>query len=247
MNNKKIRILRSTNSFLDSISRRKYFYIFTILTLVVTGCKSLSKVGNTNTQIEIALTKDDFEQLNGVYSNSFDTIIGTINHFPYDGLSDERRVTVLSQLFQNYPETAWRNKSGKMINPQEKWIKIGFNSKKQATISLYQNDKFVFSKNIHGKFKNGYFYLRPKVYVIPLIPILFGYNFERTRIGKTTDDDLIIDYTVNRWGFALVAGSADKGASSTIYKKKQLIEEGQPLTVNAKLRNKNTVKANEKD
>lgn len=226
MNNKKIRILRSTNSFFDNILKRKYFYIFTILTLVVTGCKSLSKVGNTNAQAITTLTKDNFKQLNGIYSNRFDTLIGSINHFPGDGQSDEQRITVLFQLFQNYPETAWRDESGKMIDPKEKWIKIEFNSKKHATISLYQNDKFVFSKNIHGKFKNGYFYLRPKVYVIPLIPLVFGYNFERTRIGKTTDDDLVIDYTVNRWGFALVAGSADIGASSTIYKKKQLTEKG---------------------
>ena len=85
---------------------------------------------------------------------------------------------------------------------------------------MYHNDKFVFSKNIRGKFRNGYFYRRPKVYVMPLIPLLFGYNFERTRIGITTNEDLIIDYTINMWGFALVAGSAEKGATSSIYKKK---------------------------
>ena len=230
MNSKKmdellLKISRRKLSFCDNIlikrclfiSLTPLFYILSILILVTTGCKSLSKVGSNNFQV-VNLTKDNFKQLNGTYSNSFDTIIGTINHFPYDGLSDKQRVTVLNQLFQNFPETAWRDKNGNMINHKEKWIKIDFNSKKRATISMYHNDKFVFSKNIRGKFKNGYFYLRPKIYVIPIFPLVFGYNFERTRMGKTTDGDLIMDYTVNMWGFALFAGSADKGATSSIYK-----------------------------
>jgi hypothetical protein len=233
MNSKKtnrllLRISSVKTSFLDNILRRKpfflgftpIFYIFATLTLITTSCKSLSNVGGNNFQV-VDLIKDDFKQLNGTYSNSFDTIVGTINHSPYDGFSDEQRVTVLSQLFYNVPEKAWRDENGKMINHKEKWIKIEFNSKKQATISMYHNDKLVFSKKIHGKFKNGYFYLRPKMYVIPLFPLVFGYNFERARMGKTTDDDLVIDYTVNMWGFAVFAGSADKGATSSIYKKKK--------------------------
>jgi hypothetical protein len=85
---------------------------------------------------------------------------------------------------------------------------------------MYHNNEFVFSKKIHGKFKNGFFYLRQKFYILPLIPILFGYNFERARIGKTMDSNLIIDYTVNSWGLALVAVGSDKGVASTIYKRK---------------------------
>ena len=103
----------------------------------------------------------------------------------------------------------------------EKWIKIEFNTQETATISMYHNDKFLFSKDIHGKFKNGYFYLQPKVYVIPFIPLIFGYNFQRTRIGKTTDEGLLIDYKVNRWGFALIAGSQESGNASSIYAKKK--------------------------
>jgi hypothetical protein len=194
-------------------------YILTILTLAATSCKPFLQVGNKNFQIENT-TEDEFQKLNGTYSNSFDTTAGKINHFPYDGRNDYGRLTILWQLFQKIPETAWRDENHKMINPKEKWIKIEFQSKKQATISMYHNDNFVFSKNIHGKFKNGYFYLRAKVYIIPFFPLFFVYNFERTRIGKTTDDNLIIDYKVNRWGFALIAGGEDKGVASSIYKNK---------------------------
>ncbi len=194
-------------------------YILVLLTLSSTSCKPLSKIVYKTFQIE-NITNEEFQKLNGTYSNTSDTTTGKINHFPYDGRSDYERLIILSQLFINFPETAWRDENNNMIDPKNKWIKIEFQSVKQATISMYHNDNFIFSKNIHGKFKNGYFYLRPKVYAFPLVPLVFGYNFERTRIGKTADDNLIIDYTVNRWGFALFAGSADKGTATSIYRKK---------------------------
>ncbi len=194
-------------------------YLLIVFTIMGLSCKPLSKVGSNNIKSD-ALTKDDFQKINGIYSNSFDTIIGGIHHSPNDGISDFQRLTILSQLFQNYPEAAWRDKNNNFISAKEKWIKIEFQSRKQATISMYHNHEFVFSKKIQGKFKNGFFYLRPKVYILPLIPLIFGYNFERARIGKTIDNNLIIDYSVNRWGFVLVAGSADKGSTSSIYKKK---------------------------
>jgi len=198
----------------------RLIYVFAILIICLTSCSPLSKIVYTNIQNQ-AITNDDYTKLNGIYSNSYDTIIGGIKHFPFDGKDDYDRITILYQLFcYNYPETAWRDEYNEMINPLEKWIKIEFHSKDYATISFYHNDVFVFSKRIHGEFKDGYFYVRPKVYVLPLIPLLFGYNFERARLGKTIDNNLVIDYSVNRWGFALVAGSSDKGIATTIYKNK---------------------------
>lgn len=209
-------VLQKTTSFSQ---RSSIFYVF-IFALVVIGCKPLSKVGN-NTLVT-PLTKDDFQQLNGTFSDISDTIIGSVTHHPYDGWSDEQRITILNQLFYTIPEIAWRDENGKFINAHEKWIEIKFKSKKQAVVSMYHNDKFIFSKKIRGKFKNGYFYLRPKVYVIPIFPIVFGYHFERTRIGLTTNRNLIIDHTINMSGFAVLAGSSEKGATSSIYKRKSL-------------------------
>lgn len=191
-----------------------------VILIIMTGCKPLSEIANNDIKTKV-ITNNDYEKLNGIYSNSYDTIFGGVEHSPYDGKNDYQRLTILYQLFgYNYPETAWRDENNQMINPNEKFIKIEFQSMKQATISMYHNDKFVFSKKIHGKFKNGYFYLRPKAYVLPFIPLIFGYNFERARLGKTIENNLVIDYTVNKWGFALVAGSADKGVATTIYKKR---------------------------
>lgn len=199
------------------LKAEQLIFVFAIL-IIMTGCKPLSKIANNNIQTKV-ITNNDYEKLNGIYSNSYDTIFGGVEHSPSDGQNDYQRLTILYQFFSyNYPETAWRDENNQMINPNEKYIKIEFQSKKQATISMFHNDKFVFSKRIHGKFKNGYFYLRPKAYVLPFIPLIFGYNFERARLGKAIDNNLVIDYKLNRWGFALVAGSADKGVATTIYK-----------------------------
>lgn len=205
-------------NFALKLKAEQLIYVLSVLVISFTSCNPLSKITNNNIQTEF-ITNNDYLKLNGVYSNSYDTIIGDIKHFPGDGLNNFQRITILYQLFwYNYPETAWRDENNQMINPKEKWIKIELQSKKHGIISMYHNDKCVFSKNIHGKFKNGYFYLRPKNYVIPLFPLLFGYNFERARLGKTIENNLVIDYAVNRWGYALVAGSEDKGVATSVFK-----------------------------
>ena len=49
---------------------------FVILTLVATGCKSLSNVGSHNYNIlDVTLTKDDFKRLNGTYSKESTTLM----------------------------------------------------------------------------------------------------------------------------------------------------------------------------
>jgi hypothetical protein len=118
-------------------------YILTILTLASTSCKPLSEIGNKNVQIE-NVTKENFRKLNGTYSNNCDTTFGKVTHSPYDGWSDDKRLTILNQLFKNYPESTWRDKNNEIIDPKEKWIRIEFQSKKLATISMYHNDNFVF-------------------------------------------------------------------------------------------------------
>lgn len=205
---------------LVSIIYRSIFYILIPSQILLSGCKSLSKAGNHNIHA-ISLKGDNFKEIEGTYSNSFDTIAGKIDHYPYDGVSMDKRVTILSQLFHNYPDASWIDENNSVIDPKDKWIKIVFESKRKATVSMYNDNKFVFSKNIRGKFKNGYFYLRPKIYVIPLVPLVFAYNFERARMGKTINNDLIIDYTVKRWGFSIFSGSEDKGAVSSVYKRKK--------------------------
>lgn len=196
------------------------FATWTLVILLPTSCTSLSKLG-LNDYPNDKLSEHNFHELNGIYSNCHDTIIGRLEHAPYDGYSELEMLNsqdIISQLFLKTPESSFREVNGKIIKPNEKWIKIEFLSKRKAIVSMYHNDRFVFSKIIHGKFRNGYFYLRPKIFIIPLVPLVFGYYFERARIGKSSED-LLIDHTINMWGFAIAAGSSEKGYTSSVYKR----------------------------
>jgi hypothetical protein len=53
---------------------------------------------------------------------------------------------------------------------------------------------------------------------MPLVPVLFGYNTHRMRIGKA-DDNLVVDYKWNIWMFFLIAGQSEKGQSSLVFNK----------------------------
>lgn len=199
--------------------KKSEFVLLILAVFIFSSCTSLSKLGVKDYPID-SLNKGNYFELDGFFMNNHDTIIGEIVHKPENGVDNLKSQTLLNQLFLNIPESYYRDNDGNIIDPKEKWIELKFLSNKKATVTMYHNDKVVFSKVIHGKIKNGYFYLRPKIYVIPFVPLVFGYNFERTRIGKS-GNILLVDHSVNMWGFALVAGSSERAYTSSSYLKKK--------------------------
>ncbi len=171
-----------------------------------TGCQSLKNMSSNDYQID-NLKKYDFEKLNGIYKNTQDTVFGEIVHKPYRGINENDR-NLLERLFIFLPDKAYE---------ENVTVKIEFISKRQANINAYQNGQMFLSKRIRGRFKDGYFYVKPKIFLIPFFPILYAHNFERVRIGKV-ENDIIVDHTIKAWGFALFAGASDSGRSTSIYK-----------------------------
>lgn len=192
------------------------FFIIAIL-LSTTSCKPLDELGIKNYPVS-SLSISEYKKLNGIYSDKHISIEGKLKHSPYSGFDELENLSLLDQLFLSVPEKAYRGGKGNLIPPEEKWVKMEFNTAKKATISLFHNDTFLFAKKIHGKMKDGYFYTRPKIFILPFI-VVFGYNFQRTRIG-ISGENLIVDYSVNRWGYVIIAGSSDKGYVSSVYKSK---------------------------
>lgn len=194
-------------------------YVLIYIVFLTVGCKSLSKVRNSDIKNDY-ISKSNFHELNGNYTNQCDTVFGKIKEKAPVVLTELKSTTILDELLWTSPEKSFRGVDGEIIRPEEKWIKIEFTSRKKATISMFHNEKFVFSKQIHGKAKKGYFYLRPKVIILPLFPLFFGYSFERTRIGKS-GDSLIIDSSGNTWMVAFISGVIHRGYASSIYNKRQ--------------------------
>jgi hypothetical protein len=153
------------------------------------------------------VTKENFTALNGFYRNKQDTVFGKIRHSPVHSIADNNE-SLIDRLFILLPD--------KRGFYEATLIDIEFISHKMATIKAYKNDSLIFTKNLRGKFKNGYFYVNPKMYIIPFPPLFYVHNFERVRLAKY-EGDLIVDHTKMLWGFALLAGGSDYGRSTSIY------------------------------
>lgn len=155
------------------------------------------------------LDESNFQELEGRYSNK-----------PDDGNGKE----FWTQFTGDYQlKTLWENvnqyQPGSIYDWDKQSVNIEFLTPKKAIFKLYQGDSLVMEKNVKGKFKDGYFYKRPFFVTIPLVPVLFGYNTNRLRIGKS-ENTIIVDYKWNTWISFLVAGKAEKGYSSLIFSKR---------------------------
>lgn len=194
--------------------------IFPLLFVLISlaGCKSFSNLAATNCPAD-SMKLQSFKDLNGVYSNVSDTLHGTYRRAPYTGQQGPNTISILDHLYINVPEEAYRTNSGISIPKEELYVDMKFISEKRLIVAAYQNDRFIFSKVIKGKYRNGYFYLRPKNFVIPFVPLAFGYYFKKVRIGQC-GQRLVMDYRLNNWGFFLVAGSSDKISTTSLYSKK---------------------------
>ena len=77
-------------------------------------------------------------------------------------------------------------------------------------------------KRLKGKFKNDRcFYPRRTFWVIPLFPLLFGYEHERRRIYRA-DDELIIEIAENGAGGSILYAFLRHGKVNNIIRFKQI-------------------------
>lgn len=180
--------------------------ILTVLGLA--SCKPLKNLSPADYEAQ-EITKNNYEQLNGEYKNIQDTVFGQIIHLPGNGLNENNK-TLNNRLFL-------MAKYGYLDSLD---IKLHFVSKRKCVLSgIYQSD-VLFSKKIRGKIKKGYFYVRPKFYIVPFFPLFYIHRFKRVRITTTKTNHLVVDHTERTWGFALFAGGLDKGRVTAIYEKK---------------------------
>jgi hypothetical protein len=185
----------------------KHFKLLTVISIIITsGCSSLKNLSPATYQIE-PIKKNEFAKINGRYKNIQDTVFGKINSYYYGEIDSDKRL--LDRLFIFFPRKGYS---------KEITVEINFVSNKKASVRAYQNETMLFTKSIRGKFKKGYFYVRPKIFIIPFFPVYYWHNFERARIG-IIENSIVIDHYSKSWGFALIAGGSEYGHSTVIYKR----------------------------
>ncbi len=192
--------------------------VWVMLIITAAGCKPFQNAGQQHYPVT-PVTKKSYTVLNGVYANKPDTTIGKYYHGPNDRRSADFRPHLMDQFFLSQPKTVYQYRDSTLTDAGQ-WVKLEFSTAKKLTLSLYYRDRFIFSKQLKGRFKNGYFYGRQKFFIIPVYPLFFGYNFQRTRIGKH-QDKLLVDLRQRQWVFLIFSGTNDKVRTTALFTPKQ--------------------------
>lgn len=190
---------------------KKAARLFLLACLAFCGCKTLADISSERAMPE-HLNKSDFKNLNGYYSNSSTEVVGKRGLYPGGRWKPVEKSNLLPLLYKRLPAGEVREAD---TVTREK-VQIHFNSPRMAVVSLYRNDSLAYSIRIKGRFKEGFFYLRPKNYAVPFFPVWFGYNAERARMGMA-GHGLLIDYRLSMWGFALFGGTDTRVEISSVF------------------------------
>ena len=174
--------------------------------LCLSSCKSLKNLAFSNQPID-TLSYSGSDLLSGTYSNAPDTSVNKIAIGPhYPSFSQTSLFNKMSFRKQN------------TANPEKQKLCISILSKNRLKLILLEENKPVEELTIRGKFASGYFYGRQKIFLLPFIPLLWGYRFERFRIGRS-GEHLIINFRTNQWAFGLFFGYSENGTFSGLYRK----------------------------
>jgi hypothetical protein len=176
-----------------------------LLPVLISNCAGIRDIPNERiTKIE----KTDFKKLSGKFSNYPRVSSGTIKS---DVGSKFEPMSLWSQI-DGFKQFATED------SIREQCVTLDFVSKKRAIAKLWDKSELKRTKKIRGRIKEGYFYRRPYFVAVPLIPVLFGYNTYRYRIG-ISDESIVVDYKWNHWFFIIAAGGFGNGKSNSIYQR----------------------------
>lgn len=142
-----------------------------------------------------------------------------INQLPVDSGTDIRPENIgeFNGVYENVSSDSLNVKTLsfwmclKENSPKREWgktkVKLEFKNRRSVRVDLIDQNGFVVkNKTVHGKLRDGYFYIRRKFMIFPFFPILYGYLNKKSRFCLD-GDSLHIDFSRNLWIFALMAGA----------------------------------------
>jgi hypothetical protein len=153
---------------------------------------------------------------------SRESIEGTFENFPVEFELKEFRGKSFNYESNYYLWNVFSVHSGSVDHEvwKECYVQIDFLTDTKAEVRLIYKDSILDKRKIRGKLKDGYFYKRPSFVIVPLFPLVFGYNTGRYRLGLNENQNLIIEESWNVWAFALIAGSDTKAQAFAKFKRR---------------------------
>lgn len=180
-----------------------------MLWILFTGCASFREVERPNRAF---LDQHNLERLEGIYE-SMPVQIEELEHFnEHIGIGDTPHQNFLFDRFRLAATKDHAASAHKYV------VKIDVVDENKILLELMSGSETIKTLKIRGKYKNGYFYRRPQVVVVPFVPLLFGYRIQKQRIG-IEEDMLIVDLRENRWAFFLLAGQNENSQHEAKYRK----------------------------
>lgn len=89
-------------------------------------------------------------------------------------------------------------------------VKLSFTEDNMLIACLMINDKLLVEKKVKGKLKDdGCYYSRRQFFIIPILPILWGYSNYQKRI-YSLEDAIGIEITSNSGGVAIIMAGGNK-------------------------------------
>jgi len=170
----------------------------------------------------ISFHETDRANKNSIDENNQFKIAGVYESVPFSKeLEDFREPIGTSNaryqnfLFDRFRLAPYKNHAK---SPNEYKVEIDPVDEHKIILKLVEGSRIIKTKTIRGKYKNGYFYTRCQVIVMPFVPLLFGYRVQRQRIGLE-EDMLIVDLRESRWAFSILAGQSENSQQEAKYKK----------------------------
>ena len=185
-------------SVLLTMNYRCFVLVYILLAVaLLSGCLSLNSLKRDELN---AISVKEPEKINGFYGN-----------------------TSIAQISDSsFLETLWGQTITYRYKERGGWknhiVKLECLSQRRLKLTLIDSGKVVREKTIRGNIKHGYFYKKRHLIVYPIVPLCFGYNTYRYRLGLS-EGDLIVDRVFSYWGFFLVAGGSGKGLVTTRHHK----------------------------
>jgi hypothetical protein len=185
----------------------------------MTSCQTLTNLSTPEYEIK-EINNENYHELNGQYNTTEDTVFGEITHVTHGSY------TAVDKYHVN--DTTLHDRLFDLIATNTKYvpfldsltIDVNFISSRKCIVSGHYNSKQFFKRKLKGEIKGNYFYVKPKFLLFP-IPFCYLHRMKRTRIGKTKNNDLIVDQAVHMWFWPMIMAESRKGCVTSIYKRKE--------------------------
>ena len=181
----------------------KTYLMSGILLLLLSSCASFrgDKVPDDFRKLSV----ETFRELEGTYAFEPDYYYTKQGNVAYDDVENHR-----NNLFRYVSKE-------KVIRDTMSTYKVSLRvlTSEQLEFSLFKDDSLDARIVLGGKFKRGFFQLDNEMYDLRGIPFLFGsYSERKTRIGLSSQKDLLVYHAYGAGGGALIVLSNGRSHSS---------------------------------